>query len=395
VLSCQNGLWELQASKYWRDPVERLADLPACNADRVGSTHVVMTGASGSPGENDPKTFSCIRNHLTGVFVWEPLFVANNGSLDTPGRLLADTYYIGRIEVEQTACSVEGLVARDATGNLLSCTGGSWGPVARSPRTYRYVFTEDEIWTVPNGVKSAFVTMAGGGSSGTSYGVIHPLRTGNTGGYVFSQPINFVDGEKIRITVGKGGKEVMYTPSSTLETVSGQKYPVMIAPNDPHKGIGGYPGTSTKLESIDRGVLLLECAGGSGPYLSGYNNYDGYGPSHTISGTTPLYSSTNGVYHVASFNTSFTVAEGPYASVSGPGRCGPVAGADTNYGIGNPGQTLYYVGSGEYFGGTTPFGYGSGATVQRQGCYITKTSYGTCTGSRAGRDGIVFIDVTY
>jgi hypothetical protein len=393
VLSCQGGAWELQASKHWRDPVERLADLPTCNADSVGSTHVVQRGAAGSPGEELPRPYTCYVES-PGNYDWQPLSLDNSGNRSIPNIMGSHDLYIGRVETEQTACSVEGLVARDATGNLLSCTGGSWGPVARSPRTYRYVFTEDEIWTVPDGVKSAFVTMAGGGSSGVSYGVRDPLMSGNSGGYVFSQPINFVEGERIRITVGKGGKAVGYYFSGVYDS-NGGKNQVVIQDTDPHHGRGGYPGTSSKLESIDRGELLLECAGGSGPGRTHFNTVEyGQGPGPTVASTVEIYSST-GSPHQFVFSNAFTEASGPYAAPNAPGRCGPIASSDPNYGKGNFGQVLYGASSGAYIGGTTPFGYGSGATVGRSGCYITKTYIGTCTSTGAGRDGIVFIDVTY
>jgi hypothetical protein len=395
VLSCQNGLWELQASKHWRDPVDRYADLPTCNADRVGSTYIVKRGAAGSPGEELPRPFHC-RESSPLVYEWKASLLDNNGNLIISGTASANDLYIDRVETEQTSCSMDGLVARDATGNLLSCTGGTWGPVARSPRTYRYVFTEDEIWTVPNGVKSAFVTMAGGGSSGVSYGVLDPLMSGNSGGYVFSQPINFVEGERIRITVGKGGKAVSTYISNTLVQNGLGIHYVSVNPKDPNGGLGGYPGTSSKLESIDRGELLLECAGGSGPHKRSFNSFSANsGPGPTAPSTIGLYSSTGRPY-IYHFDGSFTDASGPYAAPGKPGRCGPIASSDPNYGMGNYGQVLYGASSGAYIGGTTPFGYGSGATVWRSGCYITPQAIiGTCTSTNAGNDGIVFIDVTY
>lgn len=81
-------------------------------------------------------------------------------------------------------------------------------------------------------------------------------------------------------------------------------------------------------------------------------------------------------------------AAGPYATLGGPGACGP-----NKYGLGNTGVELWGMSSGNYLGGTTPFGYGTGGGLNRSGCYVSSTVLGTCNAPTNGRDGVVFIDI--
>lgn len=111
--------------------------------------------------------------------------------------------------------------------------------------------------------------------------------------------------------------------------------------------------------------------------------YDG----GTVAGNQPGATIGSGVGTIAVENH---LASGPYASSNGPGACGP-----GGWGIGNPGQQSYAVGSGSWAGGSTPIGYGGGGELDRIGCYVTDTVVGQCTNPYAGRDGAVFIDVMY
>lgn len=234
------------------------------------------------------------------------------------------------------------------------------------------MFTSSQSWTVPAGVSSAFVTMAGGGGSGAGWRLISATVTGSSGGYVFSQPINFVAGETIQVIVGKGA--VAYRP------VYNGSYWVQPAGDD---GLSGYPGTASMLVSPSMGTLL-ECDGGSGAYVGGLDNYSG----PIVAGN--IKSAQFGSGYPSISGGENRVASGPYATPGGPGACGATA-----YGIGNQGTLTYSLTAGNKSGGRTPFGYGSGGDINVQGCHVTTTVVGTCIAPLPARDGIVFIDVLY
>lgn len=239
------------------------------------------------------------------------------------------------------------------------------------------MFTSSQSWTVPSGVSSALVTMAGGGGSGAGWRMISTTFTGHSGGYVFSQPVNLVAGETLSVVVGTGG--IGYAPVWSGQ-MTGANYIYTYPSGD--DGLGGYPGASSKLVSPSLGTLV-ECSGGSGAAFSGVDNYSGAAVAGNLAGANtgsgnPAYSSPN------------RVATGSYVTANGPGACGPA-----QYGIGNSGTLSYSVGSGTRSGGKTPFGYGSGGDLGLSGCYVSTTAVGMCIGAPNGRDGVVFIDVLY
>jgi len=242
------------------------------------------------------------------------------------------------------------------------------------------MFTSSTQWTVPSGVKSAMVTMAGGGGSGLGWRFGSQYITGHSGGFVFSAPVNLTAGETLSVVVGTGG--IAFGPVP----VNGQIY----GPPSGDDGLGGYPGGTTQLISPSQGVLL-ECGGGSGASYGLYNSIDGgiripgpQGGAYAFN-NTPL-----GGY------TPDRKAAGQYAVGNSPGACGP-----NNYGRGNQGTAFWAaspsvpLNSGNYPGALTPFGYGSGGMVAVSGCYIASSEIGTCVWPQPGRDGVVMIDVLY
>lgn len=322
----------------------------------------------------------------------------NNGQLGSnylyrnavPGQQQLNTmntpviYGAGAIATLNQPCSPVGSFGRDTMGASLSCQGtdpnGTWQKASTSPNMHRYVFTVSSSWTVPTGVKSAFVTMAGGGASGYGWRFSNQYQTGSTGGFVFSAPVNLTAGETLSVVVGNGGAG--YGPVDTGVVVPNTPNYHVFGPPAGDDGLGGYPGTPSQLISPSQGVLL-ECDGGSGATAWGVDNFSGSlvpGPQNgaTAGSGRPSYSSPN------------RVATGPYATQGGPGACGP-----SNYGVGNWGQQSWNMQSGNFPGATTPFGYGSGGGVSVSGCYVSTTQMGTCTGSSYGRDGVVMIDVLY
>lgn len=257
-------------------------------------------------------------------------------------------------------------------------------PPAVAPSTpRRFVFTSSGSWKVPDGVRNAFVTIAGGGGSGLGWKISNAFMTGHSGGYLFSTSVGVTPGETLDIIVGKGGKGYGPVKTSTLAD-RGDPYYVYVPPSG-DDGTGGYPGQSSKV--ISGGRVLLECAGGGGAYASGLDTLDtgslvvGPQAGATIGGGTPKYPSAK------------RPAAGPFGGL-GPGACGPAG-----YGIGNAGMqqwaTAASLPSGSYPGGATPFGYGSGGSVDISGRHVTKTTVGTGISPNSGRDGVVIIDVTY
>lgn len=304
-----------------------------------------------------------------------------NGNAAIAGIIAAAKVSLTDAINEGDACGVNGQVSRDATGLVFSCQSGVWKKSVKTPNSYRFMFTSSQTWTVPQSVSSAFVTMAGGGGSGAGWRIISTTMTGHSGGYIFSQPVNFVPGETVQVTVGKGGQG--YGPVSIGPTVLGHPYYIYAAPSG-DDGLGGYPGGTSSIASPSLGTLM-ECNGGSGAASGGIDTYSGSSvagglPGATFGGGRPPLPAPN------------RVATGPYASARWAGACG-LAG----YGIGNGGTTTWGLASGNRDGGKTPFGYGSGGDVSISGCHVTyDASYvATCVWGGSGRDGVVFIDVLY
>lgn len=311
----------------------------------------------------------------------------NNAGTTNAEATVTGTLQVTGLAVEGSSCTQIGLIASNTNGKLLGCNGYIWGKATDMPNAHRYLFTSTTKWTVPSGVKSALVTMAGGGASGYGWGYSNNYKTGSSGGFVFSAPVTFVEGETIDVIVGKGG--VGYGPVRTdIPVVPYPNYRVYVPPAG-DDGLGGYPGGATSIVSPSKGVLL-RCAGGSGATSLGIDNFNGVVIAGNVTGAVsgsgmPSYTSQN------------RPAEGPYASSSGgPGACGP-----SNYGVGNAGVQSYATAgnarlpSGTASGGLSPFGYGSGGSVSVSGCYVTPTTTGQCTTAFSGRDGVVMIDVLY
>jgi len=261
------------------------------------------------------------------------------------------------------------------------------GCKAPAPKLQRVVFSTvgTHSWTVPKGVTSAFVTMAGGGGTGVGWRISNAIHSGHSGGFVFSHPVNLTEGEAISVVVGEGGKGYRIETTSEV-TVLGHPYYVSKKPDDPDQGRAGYPGRSSKILSPSGG-LLLECAGGSGVALGGVDAYNDTKVVGNLKGGTVGV----GITH---FPTPSNPASGPYAIVGGPGTCGP---GPAGYGKGMTGVSQWKTGpnlpSGTWSGGPTPFRYGSGGDIFVSGCYVTAADPGTCISAMDAVDGVVMIDV--
>lgn len=121
VVSCQSGTWQQQGSAYWKDPVVNFASLPACNAAAAWQTRIVRTPTTGT----GPRAYTC-----DGVSAWKPLAVDDSGNMTIAGTVTIGKAQVNDVVTEGSACSPNGLVARDSVGLLLSCQSGSWARVS-------------------------------------------------------------------------------------------------------------------------------------------------------------------------------------------------------------------------------------------------------------------------
>lgn len=282
------------------------------------------------------------------------------------------TRHISNIIIRDIQIATDSTTPKNAK-KIIGC-GGLGESLAQ-----RIMFTSNGTWTVPVGVRRAFVTMAGGGGSGVGWRVSSSITTGHSGGYIFSQPIKVNPGEVMTIIVGKGGKGYPAIRTNNFADVGPPHYIHAAGADD---GLAGYPGESTKLISPTMGTII-ECAGGSGAIIGGIDSYAGGMMAGGVSGI--LTGSGNPPYPSPS-----RPASGPYARAAAAGTCGP---GPVNYGVGNPGITKFNYTSGTSLGGSTPFGYGSGGDISVFGCYVNATTQGTCVFPGDGNSGVVYIDI--
>lgn len=318
----------------------------------------------------------------------DPNGASSAKSIELDGRLQVNNYLHPGTQIDDI-CETTGAISADATGRILTCVAGKWTRVSKSPKIYRFPFYTDQDWVVPEGVLSAYVSMAGGGSSGLGWRSSNYTAAGHSGGFVLNHPLNLIPGETLHITVGKGGEG--YGPiNSGVPADPGPPYFIHYNPSGAtHDGLSGYPGTSTILSSVTRATQLIECSGGSGAVMNGYS---AMAPSAMMAG--PVYGSPEyGVtkeYAPALYASPSRPATGANALAAGPGACG--AG---EYGRGQYGESIYEVTSGSKLGGLSPLGYGSGGKIYASGCYVKHNLVGTCVTALAGEPGVVYIDVLY
>lgn len=266
------------------------------------------------------------------------------------------------------------------------------GPGAQLRRYSFYYTGSVQTFTVPAGVTSAFVSMAGGGATGLGWRITNALITGSSGGYVVSHPLTLIPGDTLSITVGSAGANFPTVNTGTPAS-PGPPYFIYTYPTG-DDGLGGYPGTLSKITSSVLGGTLVECSGGSGATTAGIDAYSGGmvpGPltGAVFGGGTPPFPAPNreaidSIYH------------GAWGT---PGHCGVYGGSVT--GFGSPGISYWatagsgILGSGSWYGGATPLKYGSGGGISITGCYITSTVVGTCINPGAAENGVVHLDVLY
>lgn len=141
ILSCQSGVWRRQEARYWRDPkpdYASLISLPA-SGNTVGDVRMI---------EDKGHAF------MWNGSAWVPLSVDQNNNL-TVSTLTTDEMQLNTVVTAGTACSPNGLVARDSSGMIMSCQNLTWQTQAQIElgsndtgceriRTSKYWIAEDE-----------------------------------------------------------------------------------------------------------------------------------------------------------------------------------------------------------------------------------------------------------
>lgn len=124
IMSCQLGVWRLHGAGTWRGTVASHAALPTTD-NLVGDVRIATGGTSAN------------RAFTWNGTSWIALAVDQNGNLNVPEtltaknatlteRLTTNDVSLERVVVVNTACDRNGLIARDASGSLLSCKSGTW-----------------------------------------------------------------------------------------------------------------------------------------------------------------------------------------------------------------------------------------------------------------------------
>ncbi|ACT52145.1 shufflon system plasmid conjugative transfer pilus tip adhesin PilV [Methylovorus glucosotrophus] len=118
VMSCQNLTWQPQGSAYWKDPVSTKAALNTipCDASTAWQTRIVQTPSVGT----GPRAYTCNGSS------WMPLAVDDSGNLTVTGTLSLGKALVNDVVTEGSACTPNGLVARDSVGLILSCQSSLW-----------------------------------------------------------------------------------------------------------------------------------------------------------------------------------------------------------------------------------------------------------------------------
>lgn len=176
VVSCQGGTWKKQKSAFWGDPVSVSVAMPACSAANANEVRVrygyasaptsralicngtgwIGVGVDGAGNMTVPGTVTAGALSVSGaasagslsvsgattltgnVTTGNNLTVGNNiivNNVTASGRVTANTLHPQLVATANTACSPNGLIAQTSTGQLLSCTSGTWKKYVQ-PNTY-------------------------------------------------------------------------------------------------------------------------------------------------------------------------------------------------------------------------------------------------------------------
>ncbi|WP_274644060.1 type II secretion system protein [Pseudomonas serbica] len=350
-------------------------------------------------GDISVKTGKAIGSQLidadNAAYTLNPSASSRLNRLNVSGKITSATPVLFQgIKSDGTPCTANGAMGVNAKYEMVSCQEGKWKGISDPPKMYRFTYTSNGTWVVPQGVTGAQISMAGGGSSGLGWRSWSMQSGGHSGGYVYNHPVTLVPGETLTIEVGVGGKGVNPVTNPAWVAAPGLPYTYYNPPPGGEDGTVGFNGTSSKVVSATNGTLL-ECAGGSGAAMGGIDGYNGVGPG----GVTMIITGSG----KPKWPTASPAADGPYATYASAGTCGPApanfipgaGGGPVYYGQGNSGSQRYGQGFGTIQGGKSPFGYGSGGNTEVGQWYVTYDTVGLLIQTAAGRSGVVYIDVMY
>lgn len=120
LMSCQGGAWRRQASAFWKDPVETFSALPL---------------AGNQPGETR-LTLDTQRAFAWSGSGWQPLGVDADGNMVVPGTSTAGYLQVASTEASGTPCATDGLISKDASGMILTCSAHKWALQASQELAY-------------------------------------------------------------------------------------------------------------------------------------------------------------------------------------------------------------------------------------------------------------------
>lgn len=216
--------WKLSTTNYTAASAGHLAALLNFNNGQLASNYLYRNAVPGQPqlnrmgtdldlSNNNLNSVGTINTNLANAVNVKSTKIDTNtldatGAITSDSRITAKEYLqVKGTVVEGSACPSNDLLARDSNGLILSCQSGVWSTGAK-PSLQRIVFNRNTTWIVPRNVKSALVSIAGGGRGGSAnYDGNGPviLSSGASGGFLVSYPVNLIPEERISIIIGNGG----------------------------------------------------------------------------------------------------------------------------------------------------------------------------------------------
>lgn len=112
---------------HWKEPVDNFASLPPCDANSAWHTRIVKTPTVGT----GPRAYTC--NPTTNT--WNALAVDNSGNLKVEGTTSTGKLFPIDVVNDGDTCDAAtefGKITKNAAGEILSCQGGSYQPIAKS-----------------------------------------------------------------------------------------------------------------------------------------------------------------------------------------------------------------------------------------------------------------------
>lgn len=118
ALSCASGVWKSLGAHLWREPVSNFGFLPN-SGNQDGDVRLTL---------DNNRAFAWSAASAS----WKPLAIDQNGNLDVPENLSAQTLLARMVASIGGDCSAyaAGTLARTSGGDALTCRGGKWNGTA-------------------------------------------------------------------------------------------------------------------------------------------------------------------------------------------------------------------------------------------------------------------------